>query len=166
MNLFRSHQYFSGFSEYFSDLWVFFQIFCILPTSIFPDLLSIFHILQPLEYFFQILSSFSEFCPKKSLGVGFRFFHLIELANDIEASCTFGQYWMIVPADHILLNSFPMWKWKMVKYQINCFSCCCCKFCAKGHCPTSLKLDCKFYLGLTIYLYRITKKCTGIMNKS
>ena len=108
---------------------------------------------------------FSEFCPKKSLGVGFRFFHLIELANDIEASCTFGQYWMIVPADHILLNSFPMWKWKMVKYQINCFSCCC-KFCAKGHCPTSLKLDCKFYLGLTIYLYRITKKCTGIMNKS
>ena len=102
---------------------------------------------------------------KNSVGVGFKFFHLIELANDIEASCTFGQYWMILPADHILLNSFPMWKWKMVKYQINCFSCCC-KFCAKGHCPTSLKLDCKFYLGLTIYLYRITKKCTGIMNKS
>ena len=105
----------------------------------------------------------SIFASRKSYRKRFKFFHLIELANDIEASCTFGQYWMIVPADHILLNSFPMWKWKMVKYQINCFSCCC-KFCAKGHCPTSLKLDCKFYLGLTIYLYHITKKCTGLMN--
>ena len=84
---------------------------------------------------------------KNSLGVGFRFFHLIELANDIEASCTFGQYWMIVPTDHILLNSFPMWKWKMVKYQINCFSCCC-KFCAKGHCPTLFKVRLQILSGL------------------
>ena len=53
-------------------------------------------------------------------------FHLIELANDIEAFCTFRQYWMIVPADHIL------WKWKMVKNQIDCFSCCCKVLCKRA----------------------------------
>ena len=38
----RSYRYFSGFPENFSELWVFFRFWRILPNSIFPEFWSIF----------------------------------------------------------------------------------------------------------------------------